>query len=178
MLSRLAATSIVLLAACVPIQGAGEEELEPIGAFALSAELDSTSCGKASDVSFAPTIEIEVSLSRLGRSLIWEVGRSRWVGTLDEDERSFVVRSAYEVDVTLESEDPNDERAGCVVRRVEEIRGKLDEDDKSFAGSIAYRYEAREGSDCGPELSAKPPLVEKLPCDAKYEARGELTRRE
>jgi len=176
--SRLAAATLLLAAACVPIQGAGEQELEPIGAFALSAELDSTSCGKETEVSIAPSIELEVSLSRLGRSLVWEVGKSRWVGTLDEDERSFVVRSAYEVDVTLESDDPNDERAGCVVRRIEEIRGKLDEDDRSFAGRIAYRYEAREGSDCGPELSAEPPLVEKLPCDAKYEARGELARRE
>lgn len=178
MLSRLAATSLLLAAACVPIQGASEQELEPIGAFALSAELDSSSCGEETDVSIAPAIELEVSLSRLGRSLVWEVGKSRWVGTLEEDERSFVVRSAYEVDVTLESEDPNDERAGCVVRRVEEIRGKLDEDDRSFAGRIAYRYEAREGSDCGPELSAEPPLVEALPCEAKYEARGELRRRE
>jgi hypothetical protein len=178
MLSRLAATSLLLASACVPLEGAGDDELEPIGAFALSAELDSTSCGKTSDVSFAPTLELEVSLSRLGRSLIWEVGRSRWVGTLDEDERSFVVRSAYEVDVTLESGDPNEERASCVVRRVEEIRGKLGEDDESFAGRIAYRYEAREGSECGPELAAQPPLVEKLPCDAKYEARGELRRRE
>jgi hypothetical protein len=163
--------------ACVPLEGPAGDELEPIGAFSTSAELESTTCGEASDVSFLPTIEQEVKLSRLGRQLVWQVGRTRFVGDLDETERSFVISSQVQIDVTLEpAAEEVEERTPCVVRRIEEIRGTLEEDDRSFEGRIGYRYEAVAGADCAPELAASPPLVAELPCEARYELRGELER--
>ncbi len=67
----------------------------------------------------------------------------------------------------------------CRIRRIDTVEGEFDSarDRSSFEGTMSFRYEATEGSDCSdiigePEYWGTVAVLGKLPCEASYEVFG------
>lgn len=103
----------------------------------------------------------------------WDIGEGSSDGELDTEERTFTVSSSHVVNMRT-SQDP----AGlppCSIRRVDELEAKLDDaaEPTSFEGTLTYRYEPTDGSDCSDLLVGDARIVAALPCVVVYEIEGE-----
>ncbi|NUP10327.1 MAG: hypothetical protein HOW73_30120 [Polyangiaceae bacterium] len=154
-----------------------EEEETSDNTFAVEAEKASSNCGTGQltlDDTWGFDVEI-VSHPRAG-TIDWDTGDGAIEGTLEAEEKTFTVTAETVVDMRT-----SDSAAGlppCSIRRVDELEGKLDHAGAptSFEGSLSFKFEPTEGSDCSDLLYGEERLVEQLPCRVSYDLEGSLQK--
>jgi len=173
------------------------EDAKTIGRFEVEAKLVE-SCGQETYLAAPERYGFQVFLRRSGAAnVLWDDGGNRLLYDLDPSTGAFGGATTLQVDLTTEPDDltpygldpedfldgdPFDEEAPvaesspCVIRRTATLDGLLDEESTAagttisgFDGSLSYRYEATESSDCSAFLELPIPLSDSLPCVVRYE---------
>ncbi len=173
------------------------EDAKSIGRFEVQAELVE-SCGQDTYLAAPEAYGFQVFLRRSGgSSLLWDDGSNRLLYDLDATSGAFGGSTMIQVDLRnapqdltaygLEPEDfldgdPFDEETPaddttppCVIQRVARVEGVLDETTsaagttiRGFEGTLSYRYDATDSSDCSDFLELPVPLASSLPCEVRY----------
>jgi hypothetical protein len=144
----------------------GHEPGEPLGTFAVVAELSSSSCGKGA-LGAADPWKFEIKLARFERELFWRNGREDITGTLEKDGVTF----RFDTRVEAEAVPAGRGVAACVLSRKDHAEGRLSSaegDVLSFEGSLDFEFSQVEGSDCT-SIIGVPGGFEKLPCAMSYD---------
>jgi hypothetical protein len=134
--------------------------------------LASSTCGEGA-LGAGDTWNFQVKLTRFENDIYWLNGQETLVGDIRSDGRSFTIQSGVQVKVS----EPGRGRAGCVVNRLDNAKGKLSDSGKdvqSFEGSLAFHYDTADGSDCSDWIGSDgaPDL---LPCAVTYDLEATRT---
>jgi hypothetical protein len=136
---------------------------DPIGAFHVSAQLVSTTCGSTPN-----PWEFDVKLRHNLTTLYWVQGGAPVSGELSGASTTMNASTSQ----TMIDANPKTQTPACVVTRKDTVVVALDTTDASavqaFSGSIAYHFDAQDGSDCTAEITANGGDFDALPCDVSY----------
>jgi len=172
------------------------EDAKSLGRFEVQAELEE-SCGQETFLAAPEKYAFQVFLRRSGgASVLWDDGANRLLYDLDPDTGAFGGSTTIQVDLRTQPEDltayglepedfldgdpfdeesQKDETSPCLIRRVATVEGVLDEQAgttgttiEGFEGTLSYRYEATDASDCSDFLDLPVPLSDSLPCEVRY----------
>lgn len=190
--SSLALLFFASLAGCFPLDfldsdSTPEEEdskpeaddLVTIGVYDVVVSLESSDCGQGT-VTLPASFDFETTLKEDEEqtSIFWDSGAGPKEGVRKANGRSFTFDSSFVVDMRSPETD-DDWLPPCRIRRVDGVDGTFDDgrERASFTGTMSFRYEQTEGSDCSdiigePAYWGTEAVLGKLPCEAVYEAIG------
>ena len=174
---RLALSCLALgvgLAACLNFrkQADGKAPGDMLGTYHVAGKLDTSTstCGDGA-LGSSPTWKFDVKLTRFDNDIYWLNGQETIPGDIASDGRTFSILS--EVEVQVSPAGPG--KPGCAVMRHDDAEGKLSAsgtDVESFGGTLTFRYEVIEGSDCSAWIGTDG-AVDTLPCEISYKIDGE-----
>lgn len=139
----------------------------PLGTYRVEARLTEDSCAQA-----PPTWTFDIKLAKDPGILYWIQGGAPVAGHADRSGRyamtSHDTRRIHEADV----------RRGiplCAITRDDAVELALAAGDRTFEGTLAYRYGVAEGADCSDQLTQAGGTFAALPCTVRFTLAGTAT---
>lgn len=149
---------------------------ESIGVFHVSGKLVSTTCGKTPD-----PWAFDVRLRHDKATLYWVQGDAPVSGPIDAAARATLKATAVS---TVRAANEKTKTAACTMSRTDDVEVVLAPyvaqsadpgGTTSFKGTLAYRFDVMEGSQCEDQLAESGGDFAALPCSVSYEITGART---
>ncbi|HEY8077656.1 MAG TPA: hypothetical protein VIF62_26200 [Labilithrix sp.] len=135
-----------------------------IGTFHVTSTLVSSSCGTVPN-----PWEFDVKLRHDAQTVYWVQGGAPVQGKLDAHSNTSMTSSTS---TTLRDANAQTHVAACVVTRTDSVAFALDTTDPSAAtalsGTLGYRFDPDQGSDCADQTLDSGGDFAALPCDVSY----------
>jgi hypothetical protein len=137
---------------------------EGIGVFHVTATLVSSTCGTTPN-----PWEFDVKLRHDAQTLYWVQGGAPVQGTVDSSAHTTMTDANS---TTLREANDQKKIPSCVVVRTDSLDVVLDKSDPAAAdalnGTIGYRFDVPNGSDCSDQTTASGGDFDALPCEVHY----------
>lgn len=170
---------LATLAICAGSGCSGKDPYRPgesIGAFHVTGALVSTTCGKTPD-----PWQFDVRLRHERNTLYWVQGDAPISGLVDGAAKAVLKSSDVR---TVRAADPKRQMAACAMSRADvlslvlapTVAPAIDlQGATSFKGTLTYRFDATEGSECEDQLATSGGDFTALPCEVHYNLEGKRT---